>query len=120
MAFEDIIVEDGRCVYRPVLAEAGETLTCPNGHPVADIVQNMRLGDLLVPSMFANWRGREGWAPSIGDPAAGIAGDPLPMCPVCGESPWVGPQGDLRPWTELGYRCLPGDPIDEEVSERCS
>lgn len=110
MAIEDIVVEDGRCVYRPILAEAGDTLTCPNGHAVAEIVKDIRLGDRTPPELFANWRGREGWTPHLGDPAAGIQADPLPMCPSCGASPWIGPQGDLRPWTQLGFRRLPGDP----------
>lgn len=112
MAIEDIVVEDGRCVYRPILAEAGDTLTCPNGHAVADIVQDIRVGDRTMPELFANWRGREGWTPSIGDPAAGIQPDPLPMCPVCDGNPWWGPQDHYRPRTQRGFRCLPGDPED--------
>lgn len=101
-----------------MLAEAGDTLTCPNCHAVAAIVQDMPLGDRVMPGLFANWRGREDWTPQLPNPNAGICGDPLPMCPTCGASPWVSPHGDLRPWMEHGYRCLPGDPAQgEEVSE---
>lgn len=114
MAIKDIVVEDGRCVYRPILAEAGDTLTCPNGHAVADIVKDIRLSDRTLAELFTNWRGREGWTPGLGDPAAGIPGDLLPMCPVCGADPWVGPQGDFRPRTQNGFRCLPGDPQPDD------
>lgn len=97
-------------------ADAGDTLTCPSGHTLADSMQDIRLDDWCMPEMFANWRGREGWTPSVGDPDSGIEGDPLPMCPVCGESPWIGPQDDSRSWTQRGLRCLSGNL--EETSAR--
>lgn len=112
MPADDIVVEDGRCIYRPILAVAGDILTCPNGHAVADIIQDLRLGDLLMPAMFANWRGRAGWTPRSADVAAGVNGDPFPLCPICTADPWISPWGRLVPRTQLGFRCLPGD-LDE-------
>lgn len=99
-----------------LLAGAGDALTCPSGHALADIAQDIRLDDWCIPEGFANWRGREGGAPSIGDPDPGITGDPLPICPVCGESPWIGPQDDDRSWTQRGSRCLSDGP--EETPAR--
>ena len=109
----DDYVEEVIRHYRPILARAGDTLTCPNGHAVADIVRDVRLGDRLVPAMFANWRSREGWSPRAGDPRTGTVGNALPMCPVCRGNPWHGPQDDLRLRTQHGFRGLPGDPADE-------
>lgn len=116
MVASDDYVEEVIRHYRPILARAGDALTCPNGHPVADIVRDIRLGQPCLPEMFTNWRGREGWTPSAGDPAAGIVGDPLPMCLTCGADPWTGPQGDYRPRTQNGFRCLPDDPAQDEAA----
>ena len=114
LAASDPGERERRCGSQPILARAGETLTCPNGHPVADIVRDIRVGDVGVAEMFANWRSREGFTPRTCDPAAGIPGDPLPLCSICGADPWVSPHGDFRPWTEHGFRSLPGDLVDEE------
>ncbi|MCJ2067788.1 hypothetical protein MKK75_03025 [Methylobacterium sp. J-030] len=112
----DDYVEEVVRHYRPILARAGDTLTCPNGHAVADIVRDMRLGVILMPEMFANWRGREGWTPQAYNPRAGIQGDDLPLCPVCEANPWVAPNGRLIPRTQRGFRCVPDDPAQTEES----
>lgn len=73
-------------------AQRGEQVTCENGHPIADIVEDMVRG---IPSdnrcnarlsTFDNWRNTV--VPQSGEPITGKA-----VCSACGGS-WLKVTGD--------------------------
>lgn len=64
-----------KIVVKTPYARAGETITCTNGHPIADFVRTVYLGDMQdVENDLGNWRQEK---PSVGQM-------PLPVCAQCG------------------------------------
>lgn len=83
----------------PIYANAGETVTCENGHPICDFVQETRTGETQdLENQLGNWRQA---APRRGD-------HPIPGCAICGApfynglifhigDKWRDPYGLVRP-----------------------
>ena len=59
---------------RPVFANAGEKVTCENGHEIATMSHTIHVGDIFNRDDFVNWKQRE--------PAAGTMSQP---CEICGK-----------------------------------
>jgi hypothetical protein len=58
-----------------IYAHAGETVTCENGHPICDFVEDVAIGQTQdVPRQLGNWRQD---VPQVG-------ALPLPVCAQCG------------------------------------
>lgn len=60
-----------RAMAQPV-AETGDLVVCPRGHPIATLSRSLVPGDPIGLSAFAGWR--------VPRPHAL---DPSPLCPVC-------------------------------------
>ena len=59
----------------PIYAEAGETVTCENGHPICEFMRTVRYGEMQnVEINLGNWKQTS--------PSAGTY--PIPVCAKCG------------------------------------
>jgi len=56
-----------------LLAKVGEQVTCENKHPVATVVKDIKIGDIVSPKQFCDWQ----W------PYTPRSMEPIPRCPVC-------------------------------------
>ena len=66
---------ESRIVIKTPYARAGETITCTEGHPIADFVNTVYLGDMQdVEKDIGNWRQEKPFVGQI----------PLPVCAICG------------------------------------
>lgn len=107
MNYEDVVVEDGKCVVQWVLAVPGDVAVCPEGHEIADVVGVIRMNDRRTANSqdFANWR-HESLDPEV-NPGR-------PYCHVCGKPLFLTSWGANRPILKRGVRLVPGDPADPQ------
>lgn len=76
MKFFDWLFRRKPPVLQPILIHRGQVVTCETGHEIADVVQDIRLGDRRYAESLGNWR--------IEPPEIGAIG---PRC-FCGSRYW--------------------------------